>query len=166
MPRLIDRVGMLSIEPAENPFRRRCVSILNQQLSAASAAAIRERAVDVVGSVPPAGVLAADPDDDAAIAEVTKIHGVGTWTAQLSLVGALGRENVLPPGNFAVRRGSRRCTPTATVCAVPRCERSPTRDGRIRATARDMCGWRTSPDTRARGGATEWVLSTARSLLL
>jgi len=144
MDRLVDRHGPLTVEPAENPFRRLCVSILNQQLSTASAAAIRERAFEVVGdAVTPASVLAADTDrlaeagvsrtkieylrsvaeafaddergltrealadydDDAVVAELTEIRGVGAWTARMYLIFALGREDVLPLGDLAVRKG-------------------------------------------------------------
>ena len=144
MSGLIDRFGPLAVEPAKNPFRRLCASILNQQLSTASAAAIRERAFDVVGDgVTPERVLATDPDrlaeagvsrtkvdylrsaattfeergdalspdglaerdDDAAVAELTGIHGVGEWTARMYLIFALGREDVLPLGDLAVRKG-------------------------------------------------------------
>jgi DNA-3-methyladenine glycosylase II len=42
------------------PFERLCVSIINQQLSTASAAAVRERVFDHLGGVTPERVLAAD----------------------------------------------------------------------------------------------------------
>jgi len=61
MARLIDRHGRLTIEPAADEFARLCTSIVNQQLSTASAAAIHERFVDVLGGAPtPDDVLAAD----------------------------------------------------------------------------------------------------------
>ena len=143
MDRLIDRFGPVAVEPAENPFRRLCVSVLNQQLSTASAAAIRERAFDIIGEVTPTRVLAADSDalaeagvsrtkveylrsvaeafeadgggltreafagrdDDAVVTRLTGIHGVGEWTARMYLIFALGREDVLPLGDLAVRKG-------------------------------------------------------------
>ena len=144
MEQLIARFGRLTVTPAENPFRRLCVSILNQQLSTASAAAIRKRAFDVVGDeVTPAGVLVADPDrlteagvsrakvkylrsvaeafetgepaltrtaladrdDEAVVEALTRIHGIGEWTARMYLIFALGREDVLPLGDLAVRKG-------------------------------------------------------------
>ena len=42
------------------PFERLCVSIINQQLSTASAAAVRERVFETLGEVTPRRVLAAD----------------------------------------------------------------------------------------------------------
>ena len=141
---LIDRHGPLSIEPADDEFARLCTSIVNQQLSTASAAAIHERFVAVLGGDPtPDRVLAADEDalreaglsgtkveylreaaeafrdgdrdltreglagvsDGDAVAALTEIRGVGEWTARMYLIFALGREDVLPLGDLAVRKG-------------------------------------------------------------
>lgn len=49
-------------ERERSPFERLCVSIINQQLSTASAAAVRERTFEVLGEVTPERVLAADAD--------------------------------------------------------------------------------------------------------
>lgn len=56
---VIDTYGPLSIEPAEDPFARLVVSIINQQLSTASARAIRERVFDRF-EIAPKPLLAAD----------------------------------------------------------------------------------------------------------
>ncbi|WP_418286769.1 DNA-3-methyladenine glycosylase family protein [Halorubrum sp. DTA46] len=147
MARLIDRHGRLRIEPATDPFARLCTSIVNQQLSTASAAAIHERFLDVLNGAPsPETVLAADDgalreaglsrtkveylrnvaaefrdgdgdltregladvDDDGVVDRLTEIRGVGEWTARMYLIFALGREDVLPLGDLAVRRGIER----------------------------------------------------------
>ncbi len=147
MATLIDRHGRLSIEPAADEFARLCTSIVNQQLSTASAAAIRERFVDVLGGEPtPDRVLASDEaalreaglsgtkveylraaadafrdgdrdltreglageSDEAVVAALTEIRGVGEWTARMYLIFALGREDVLPLGDLAVRKGIER----------------------------------------------------------
>ena len=147
MAALIDRHGPLRIEPAGDEFARLCTSIVNQQLSTASAAAIRERFVGVLGGEPtPNRVLAADEDalrdaglsgtkieylreaaaafrdgdrdltregladasDEAVVKALTAIRGVGEWTARMYLIFALGREDVLPLGDLAVRRGFER----------------------------------------------------------
>jgi DNA-3-methyladenine glycosylase II len=44
-------------------------------------------------------------DDDAVVAELTEIHGVGDWTAKMFLLFALGREDVFPVEDLGVRRG-------------------------------------------------------------
>src|SRR6056297_2874026 len=147
MARLIDRHGPLTVEPAGDEFARLCTSVVNQQLSTASAAAIHERFVDVLGADPtPDLVLAADEDDlreaglsgtkveylrnvaaafrdgdrdltrqgladasdEAVVKALTAIRGVGEWTARMYLIFALGREDVLPLGDLAVRRGFER----------------------------------------------------------
>jgi len=144
MAALIDRHGRLSIEPADDEFARLCTSIVNQQLSTASAAAIHERFVDALGGDPtPDRVLAADEaalreaglsgtkveylreaagtfrdgdrdltrgglanaSDEEVVAALTEIRGVGEWTARMYLIFALGREDVLPLGDLAVRKG-------------------------------------------------------------
>ncbi|WP_123623532.1 DNA-3-methyladenine glycosylase [Halorubrum sp. CSM-61] len=147
MARLIDRHGPLAVEPAGDEFARLCTSIVNQQLSTASAAAIHGRFLDALGGDPtPDLVLAADEDalreaglsgtkveylrnvaaafsdgdrdltregladasDEAVVAALTEIRGVGEWTARMYLIFALGREDVLPLGDLAVRKGIER----------------------------------------------------------
>jgi DNA-3-methyladenine glycosylase II len=141
MATLIDRHGPVAIQPADNAFRRLTVSIINQQLSTASATAVRERVFDHLETVEPAAVLSAEdsalreaglseakvdylqhvarafreddltPDglanlaDSAVIGRLTEIRGVGEWTARMYLIFALGRQDVLPLGDLAVRRG-------------------------------------------------------------
>jgi DNA-3-methyladenine glycosylase II len=55
----VESHGELDLEPAEDPFARTAVSVMNQQLSTASAAAIRDRVFDRF-QVTPSGMLAAD----------------------------------------------------------------------------------------------------------
>jgi len=56
---LIDEHGVLELEPADDEFQRLVVSIINQQLSVASAAAIRER-VEEQFELTPEAMVAAD----------------------------------------------------------------------------------------------------------
>jgi DNA-3-methyladenine glycosylase II len=56
---LVDEHGELTLEPHPDPFERLVTSVVNQQLSVASAAAIRERLFDRF-EVTPDGMLAAD----------------------------------------------------------------------------------------------------------
>ncbi|WP_129115043.1 DNA-3-methyladenine glycosylase family protein [Halegenticoccus tardaugens] len=139
---LVERHGPLELEPAADPFERLVVSIVNQQISTASAAAIRERLFDRF-EIAPETLLRADEDDLAAVglsaqkveyvqnvarafvegdltretfvemtdeevvAELTEIRGVGTWTAKMFLMFALGREDVFPVEDLGVRNGMR-----------------------------------------------------------
>src|SRR5699024_9045574 len=43
--------------------------------------------------------------DDEVISELKRIRGVGEWTARMYLLFVLGREDVFPVGDLAVRRG-------------------------------------------------------------
>lgn len=142
MDRLVETHGRLTIEPADNEFRQLCRSIINQQLSTASANAIRERTFGLLDDeVTPERVLAADTEalrdaglsqtkvdylrsaaeafqsrdltregladftDDEVVDEMTAIRGVGDWTARMYLIFVLGREDVLPLGDLAIRKG-------------------------------------------------------------
>jgi len=58
---LIDEHGELGLDPADDPFARLVVSVCNQQLSTASAAAIEERLFDRF-EVTPEAMLAAETD--------------------------------------------------------------------------------------------------------
>lgn len=63
MAELLDEHDPYS-EPNWTEFERLCVSIINQQLSTASAAAVKERVFDLLdGDVTPESVLAADEED-------------------------------------------------------------------------------------------------------
>ena len=73
-------------------------------LSRAKAASIRDLA-DHVAS----GRLALDrmgrlPDQDV-VDQLTQVRGIGPWTAQMFLLGTLGRLDVWPTGDYGVRAG-------------------------------------------------------------
>lgn len=62
MAKLIEKYGELNVEAAKNPFQRLVVSIINQQLSTASAKAIKERVFDRF-KITPESMLKADEED-------------------------------------------------------------------------------------------------------
>jgi DNA-3-methyladenine glycosylase II len=45
-------------------------------------------------------------DDDAVVEAVTKVRGIGEWTAHMLLMFSLGRPDVLPVGDYGVRKGA------------------------------------------------------------
>lgn len=47
-------------------------------------------------------------DDEAAIAELTRIKGIGRWSAEIYLLFAEGRPDIWPAGDLAVQEGVRR----------------------------------------------------------
>lgn len=63
MAQLIEKHGEVELNPATNAFRRLSISIINQQLSSASAAAVQERVfAELDTNVSPEAVLAADEE--------------------------------------------------------------------------------------------------------
>lgn len=44
-------------------------------------------------------------DDEAVIARLTEVRGVGRWTAQMLLIFRLGRPDVLPADDYGIRKG-------------------------------------------------------------
>jgi len=45
-------------------------------------------------------------DDDAVVEAVTRVRGIGEWTAHMLLMFSLGRPDVLPVGDYGVRKGA------------------------------------------------------------
>jgi DNA-3-methyladenine glycosylase II len=58
------------------------------------------------GTVPMARVIR-KLDDDAIVARLTQVRGVGRWTVEMLLIFQLGRPDVLPADDFSVREGFR-----------------------------------------------------------
>lgn len=44
-------------------------------------------------------------DDDAIVARITRVRGIGRWTVEMLLIFNLGRTDVLPADDFGVRKG-------------------------------------------------------------
>ena len=78
--------------------------------SASKAAGIRAIAAAALdGTIP--GLDEADGlDDEALIARLVTIRGVGRWTVEMLLMSTLGRPDVLPVDDFGVREGWRLIT--------------------------------------------------------
>jgi 3-methyladenine DNA glycosylase/8-oxoguanine DNA glycosylase len=55
------------------------------------------------GTIPHSSELDAISDDDL-VARLTKIHGIGPWTVHMLLIFTLGRPDVFPIGDFAIRK--------------------------------------------------------------
>ena len=47
-------------------------------------------------------------DNESVIAELTKVNGIGRWTAEMFLMFSLGREDVFSPGDLGLRRSIER----------------------------------------------------------
>jgi DNA-3-methyladenine glycosylase II len=74
-------------------------------LSASKLAALRDLAAKAAdGTVPTLARLRRMTDDEI-VARLTEVRGVGRWTVEMLLMFGLGRPDVLPTGDYAVRKG-------------------------------------------------------------
>lgn len=74
-------------------------------LSRAKTAAARDLAARTLEGVVPGHAELAGLDDEAIVARLTRIRGVGRWTVEMLLIFGLGRADVLPAGDLGVRKG-------------------------------------------------------------
>ena len=79
-------------------------------LSGAKITAIRGIAAARLAGLVPDAAQAATLDDSTLIERLTTLRGVGRWTVEMLLIFTLGRPDVLPVDDFAVREGFRRLT--------------------------------------------------------
>ncbi len=72
-------------------------------LSGAKLAALRDlTAKSIAGTVPTLAQARRLSDDDL-IARLTNVRGIGPWTVHMLLIFRLGRPDVMPTGDFAIR---------------------------------------------------------------
>jgi DNA-3-methyladenine glycosylase II len=77
-------------------------------LSRAKAAALRDLAAKTLdGTIPGFAKLAALSDEEI-IAHLTAVKGIGLWSAQMFLMFAMARPDILPTGDLGLRRGFQR----------------------------------------------------------
>ena len=70
-------------------------------------AAIRDICIKALDGTVPTAAAAAALDDEALVARLSTIRGVGRWTVEMVLIATLGRPDVLPVDDFGVREGWR-----------------------------------------------------------
>ncbi len=76
-------------------------------LSRAKLAALRDLSTRVVSGELKLRSIGRRSDEDV-VEELTQVRGIGEWSAQMFLIFRLGRLDVLPTGDLAVREGVRR----------------------------------------------------------
>lgn len=91
----VDPVGVLAL--GEAPLRAAGLSGAKAGTLLALADACERGAVDLAGM--------GRASDEAIIEELTAVRGIGRWTAQMFLMGALHRLDVWPTGDLGVRAG-------------------------------------------------------------
>jgi DNA-3-methyladenine glycosylase II len=70
--------------------------------------ALRDLAEKTLSGVVPTSRQIVKLSDAEIIERLTQVRGVGRWTVEMLLIFQLGREDVLPAGDFGVRNGFRR----------------------------------------------------------
>jgi len=92
--RLPTAVELLTVDPDD---------LRQAGLSGRKVATLRDLAQRLSDGRLDAGVLSTLPDEEL-IAELTAIPGIGPWTVQGAMIIALGREDVVLPGDLALRK--------------------------------------------------------------
>ncbi len=74
-------------------------------LSAAKTAALRDLAAKTIDGTVPTLARMRRMTDEEVVERLTQVRGIGRWTVEMLLMFRLGRPDVLPVGDFAVRKG-------------------------------------------------------------
>jgi DNA-3-methyladenine glycosylase II len=74
-------------------------------LSGAKLAALQDLAAKTLDGTVPTLAKLRRMNDEEIIEHLTKVRGIGRWTVEMLLMSRLGRPDVLPVGDFAVRKG-------------------------------------------------------------
>ena len=69
--------------------------------------ALRDLADKSLAGIVPTGDELVALDDEAIVARITQVRGIGRWTVEMLLMFQLGRPDVLPADDFGVRNGFR-----------------------------------------------------------
>jgi len=67
--------------------------------------AVRDLAAKCLGGTVPSLSEAHELADDELVARLTSVRGIGPWTVHMLLIFYLGRPDVMPTGDFAIRLG-------------------------------------------------------------
>ncbi len=80
-------------------------SLRGAGLSGAKTLAIRDLAAKTLDGTVPTLARLRRMSDDEIVERLTQVRGIGRWTVEMLLIFRLGRPDVLPVGDFAVRKG-------------------------------------------------------------
>jgi methylated-DNA-[protein]-cysteine S-methyltransferase len=79
--------------------------LLGAGLSRAKMRSLRDLALRTTEGAVPTLDEAAAMDDEAIVEELSQVRGIGRWSAEMFLIFTLGRPDVLPTGDYGVRKG-------------------------------------------------------------
>ena len=74
-------------------------------LSGAKTAALKDLAAKTLDGTVPTLARLKRMEDEEIVARLTQVRGIGRWTVEMLLMFRLGRPDVLPVGDYAVRKG-------------------------------------------------------------
>jgi DNA-3-methyladenine glycosylase II len=74
-------------------------------LSANKALALRDLAAKTLDGTVPTLARIRRMTDEAIIEHLTQVRGIGVWTVQMMLIFRLGRPDVMPSGDYGIRKG-------------------------------------------------------------
>jgi len=103
--RLADSCGAGAFPTPEQVLAASAESLRAAGFSFAKVAALRDLAEKTLAAVVPDAATLLELDDEAIIARLTQVRGIGRWTVEMLLVFQLGRPDVLPVDDFGVRSG-------------------------------------------------------------
>jgi DNA-3-methyladenine glycosylase II len=79
--------------------------LLSAGLSRAKLAALKDLAVKTLDGTVPTLARLRRMEDEEIIERLSEVRGIGRWTVEMLLIFRLGRADVLPVGDYAVRKG-------------------------------------------------------------
>jgi DNA-3-methyladenine glycosylase II len=80
-------------------------SLRGAGLSGSKLAALKDLAAKTLDGTVPTLARLRRMGDEEIIEHLTRVRGIGRWTVEMLLMSRLGRPDVLPVGDFAVRKG-------------------------------------------------------------
>jgi DNA-3-methyladenine glycosylase II len=105
--RLVDGCGAGAFPTPQAVLAASTETLRAAGFSFAKIAALRDLAEKTLQAVVPGGEVLAALEDEAIIARLTQVRGIGRWTVEMLLLFHLGRPDVLPVDDFGVRSGFR-----------------------------------------------------------
>jgi DNA-3-methyladenine glycosylase II len=107
LKRLVDSCGQGAFPTPHMVLAASTERLRAAGFSFAKVAALRDLASKTLSAVVPDAAALAALDDEAIIARLTQVRGIGRWTVEMLLMFHLGRPDVLPVDDFGVRAGFR-----------------------------------------------------------
>jgi DNA-3-methyladenine glycosylase II len=102
--RVLDLFGGRGLRPGD-VLAASDLDLRGAGLSGAKLAALRDLAAKTLDGTVPALARLKRMDDEAIIERLTQVRGIGRWTVEMLLMSRLGRPDVLPVGDYGVRKG-------------------------------------------------------------